>query len=120
MQRFEDLSVWQRAMDLAERIAEESGLRSSGDGLRGQIRKASTSIAYNIAEGLGRAGDGEFHRFLSIAAGSCAEVQAQLRMAYRGGFMTRERFVPMLHEAIAIGFMIRNLQRRIGARPTSA
>ena len=113
MKRFEDLSVWQRAAGLAEQIRGERGLGRSGDGLRGQIRKVAASIAYNIAEGHGRACDGDFHRFLSIAGGSCAEVQAQLRMAYRGGFVTRGRFVAMLDEAIAIGFMIRNLQRRL-------
>ncbi len=113
MQRFEDLSVWQRAAGLAEMIREERGLQRSGDGLRGQIRRAAASIAYNIAEGHGRACDGDFHRFLSIAGGSCAEVQAQLRMAYRGGFVPRDRFVAMLDEAIASRFMIRNLRRRL-------
>ncbi len=113
MKRFEDLSVWQRAMGLAGAIREERGLRRSGEGLRGQIRNAAASISYNIAEGHGRAGDGEFHRFLGIAGGSCAEVQAQLRMAFRGGFILRERFIVMLDEAITIEFMIRNLQRRL-------
>lgn len=113
MQRFEDLSVWQRAAELAETIGEERGLRRSGDGLRGQIRRAAASIAHNIAEGHGRSCDGDFHRHLAIAGGSCAEVQSQLRMAFRGRLVTRERFVAMLDEAIAIGFMIRNLQRRL-------
>ena len=113
MKRFEDLSVWQRAMELAERIREERGLRRSGDGLRGQIRRAAASIAHNIAEGNGRVSDGDFHHFLAIANGSCAEVQSQLRMAFRAGLVTREHFVAMINEAIAIGFMIRNLQRRL-------
>ncbi len=117
MERFEDLSVWQRAAGLAEKIREERGLQRSGDGLRGQIRRAAASIAYNIAEGHGRASEGDFQRFLAIAGGSCAEVQAQLRMASRNGFIARERFVTMLNEAIAIGFMIRNLRRRLRPPP---
>ncbi len=117
MTRFEDLSVWQRAAGLVERIRDERGLQRSGDGLLGQVRTAAASIAYNIAEGHGRASDGDFQRFLSIAGGSCAEVQAQLRVAYRGGFVPRDRFVAMLDEAIAIGFMIRNLRRRLRPPP---
>ncbi len=113
MQRFEDLGVWQRAAGLAERIRQERGLQRSGDGLRRQIRRAATSIVYNIAEGHGRSCDGDFHRFLAIAGGSCAEVQAQLRMALNAGLIARDRFIALLDEAIAIGFMIRNLRRRL-------
>ena len=58
----------------------------SGDelyGLTSQLRRASVSVASNIAEGRGRGTDGEFRQFLNIAQGSTYEVQTQLLVAKR-------------------------------------
>jgi len=52
-------------------------------GLTSQIRRASVSIASNIAEGRGRGSEGEFRQFLNIAQGSTYEVQTQLLLARR-------------------------------------
>jgi four helix bundle protein len=52
-------------------------------GLTSQLRRASVSIASNIAEGRGRGSDGEFRYFLNIAQGSTYEVQTQLLLARR-------------------------------------
>jgi four helix bundle protein len=52
-------------------------------GLTSQLRRASVSIASNIAEGRGRGTDGEFRYFLNIAQGSTYEVQTQLLLAKR-------------------------------------
>jgi four helix bundle protein len=52
-------------------------------GLTSQIRRASVSVASNIAEGRGRGTDGEFRQFLNIAQGSTYEVQTQLLLARR-------------------------------------
>jgi four helix bundle protein len=50
-------------------------------GLTSQLRRASVSVASNIAEGRGRGTDGEFRQFLNIAQGSTYEVQTQLLVA---------------------------------------
>jgi four helix bundle protein len=50
-------------------------------GLTNQLRRASVSIASNIAEGQGRLTTGEFVHFLGMARGSALEVQTQIEAA---------------------------------------
>ena len=84
-QAFQDLTVWQRAMDLSECVycLTRTFPNDEQYGLISQLRRASVSVASNIAEGRGRATEGEFRQFLSIAQGSTYEVQTQLLLAIR-------------------------------------
>ncbi len=84
-QDFQDLTVWQRAMELTESVYELTRQFPADElyGLTSQLRRASVSIASNIAEGRGRGSDGEFRHFLNIAQGSTYEVQTQLLLAKR-------------------------------------
>lgn len=79
------LDVYGEALDVAESAY---GLARALPGcerfeLSSQIRRASTSIAVNIAEGSGRAGNKEFARFLRIATGSACEVEALMDLVVR-------------------------------------
>jgi len=71
---------WERAHDLTLEIYRVTSdfPREERYGLSSQIRRSSASIAANIAEGCGRRGSGEFHRFLQIAAGSASELDYHL------------------------------------------
>jgi len=82
-QAFQDLSVWQRAMELTVAVYSLTKRFPKDEiyGLTSQLRRASVSIASNIAEGRGRGTDGEFKQFLNIAQGSTYEVQTQLLVA---------------------------------------
>ena len=82
-QAFQDLTVWQRAMEMTVCIYSLTRAfpRDEQYGLVSQLRRASVSVASNIAEGRGRATEGEFRQFLSIAQGSTYEVQTQLLVA---------------------------------------
>jgi len=90
MKSHKDLLVWQKSMDMVTRIYSEtkSWPKEELYGLISQIRRAAVSIPSNIAEGAGRSGRKEFSRFLSIAMGSLAEVETQIEIAERLGFMT--------------------------------
>jgi len=55
-------------------------------GLTSQLRRASVSVASNIAEGYGRATSGEYKQFLGMARGSISEVETQLVIAKELGF----------------------------------
>jgi len=94
VERFEDLIAWQKARKLTKEIytVTKQGKFASDFGLRDQIRRASVSVMSNIAEGFERGSRAEFHHFLVIAKGSCAEVRSQLYVALDNEYITDGRF----------------------------
>ncbi|MBI9067209.1 MAG: four helix bundle protein [Salinivirgaceae bacterium] len=86
IEKFEDLLVWQEAMDLAEKIY--IFFKENSDfGFRNQIQRAVVSIPSNIAEGFDWQTNKEYMQFLYIAKGSCSEVRTQLYLAKRFKFI---------------------------------
>ena len=85
---FKELVVWQRAIQLSLAIYKltSSFPNSEQFGLIQQLRRASVSIASNIAEGYGRSTRGEYVQFLGHARGSNCELQTQLVIAEGLGF----------------------------------
>ena len=91
--RFEDLPVWQRATDLAAdvfNLTANEEFRFRGD-LVNQIRRASLSVANNIAEGFERGSTPDLVNFLYIARGSCGETRSMLRFAPKLGGMEKQK-----------------------------
>ena len=78
-----DLVVWQKAIKLALGAYRYTKAFPATEqyGLTSQIRRASVSIAANIAEGNGRHTDRDYAHFLSMAIGSAREVDTLLVMA---------------------------------------
>jgi four helix bundle protein len=85
---FKDLVVWQRAVQLSLAIYKLTAAFPEFErfGLTSQLRRASVSVASNIAEGYGRSSKGEYFLFLGHARGSNCEVQTQLLIAEELGF----------------------------------
>jgi four helix bundle protein len=83
MKNFSELIVWQKAHQLTLGVyrVTTNFPKTETYGLTSQIRRASASIATNIAEGCGRSGEKDFAWFLHIAAGSANEVEYQLLLA---------------------------------------
>ena len=83
MKDFRNLKVWEKAHKLTLKLysATSNFPKEEQFGLTSQVRRCSASIAANIAEGCGRRGNGEFHRFLQIAAGSPSELDYHLLLA---------------------------------------
>ena len=88
MKAHHKLQVWQRSIKFVTEIYRltEKFPASELYGLINQMRRAAVSIASNIAEGAGRSSKREFHRFLSIAQGSIAELETQLIIAENLGY----------------------------------
>lgn len=117
MKSYRDLVVWQKSMDLAVEICRmtDSFPGSELYGLTGQMRRAAASIPSNIAEGHASGQTGIFHRHLRIAAGSLAELETQIELAERVGYLT-ERSVGLTEHMDHIGRMIRRLRQRLPSR----
>jgi four helix bundle protein len=98
---FQDLRIWQQAMDLVPRAYRlVGGLPvEKRYALADQIRRAAVSVPANIAEGHAQQHTKQFIRHLSIARGSLAELQTLLKLSERLGYSSHEE-VASLEEAI--------------------
>ncbi len=87
-QSFKDLVVWQRSIELTVAVYQLTAAFPDSErfGLTNQMRRASVSVASNIAEGYGRSTKGEYVQFLGHARGSCSELETQIVIAKRLGF----------------------------------
>lgn len=94
IEKFEDLFAWQKARELTKSIymLTKMGEFLKDFGLRDQIRRAAVSIMSNVAEGFERGGRSEFHQFLVIAKGSCAELRSQLYVAIDANYIDEITF----------------------------
>ena len=83
MKNFRDLTVWDKAHQLTlATYRHTTGFPlEERYGLISQIRHSAASIPANIAEGCGRRGNSEFHRFLTIAMGSASELEYHFLLA---------------------------------------
>jgi four helix bundle protein len=115
---FKDLLVWQRAVQLSLAIYKLTADFPDSErfGLTNQLRRASVSVASNIAEGYGRTTRGEYLLFLGHARGSNCEVQTQLVIAEGLGFGTPilRREAENLSEEVSkmLAAIINKLQKR--------
>ena len=84
MRDFHQLSVWQKSHQFTLDIYALTRAFPKEElfGLTSQIRRSSSSIATNIAEGCGRGTDADFGRFLQMAMGSASESEYQILLSY--------------------------------------
>jgi four helix bundle protein len=121
-QNYLDLIVWQKAMDLAERVYSTSSALPPDErfGLCSQMRRAAVSIPANIAEGQGRRTDGEFLNQVSVAHGSLRELETHLRLAVRLEMLDSMAVEGILESTSEVGRLVNGLaawlERRIASR----
>lgn len=111
MTSFTDLRVWQEGMDLVEEIylLTKTFPREEIFGLTSQLRRASTSIIANVAEGYGRyTYPDKVHKY-TIARGESAEVETFLHVAIRIGLQKKEAIEPLIEKTQFVGKMLSGL-----------
>ena len=117
MKDFRTLNVWERAhgvtLDVHKLTLELPKCELYG--LTSQMRRASASIAANIAEGCGRSGNGEFHRFLSMAFGSAVELGYFLLLTRDLGLIGSESYESTNQQVLEVQGMLGSLMRKVEA-----
>ena len=112
---FKKLHVWERAHRLTLAVYEVTRGFPKEElfGVTSQIRRASSSIPANIAEGYGRGGDLELARFLTIAMGSANELEYHLLLARDLGYLDPSRYASLSEEAQGVGKMLATFIARL-------
>ena len=108
MHNFRKLDIWIDAVELADTVYAMTDVFPKNEmyGLASQMQRAAISIPSNIAEGSGKDSDRDFARFLAISLGSLYELETQVEIAHRRGYLTSENYYSMRT-------LIESLQKRV-------
>jgi four helix bundle protein len=111
MSHFEELKVWQKAVDLAVKVYEITSKDpfNKDFGLKDQMRRSSVSISSNISEGDQLDSDKSAIRHLRISKGSTAELFTQSIIAFRIAYLDKNDFEYLKKECQEILGMLTNL-----------
>src|SRR6266550_383988 len=117
MREFRDFKVWEKAHSLTLDIfkATTTFPRAELYGLTSQLRRASSSIPANIAEGCGRGGNSEFARFLQIGMGSASELEYHTLLAHDLTFLPELIYDPLQNRVVEVKRMLTSLVQKVRA-----
>ncbi len=118
MRPHEKLDVWQASVDFVVAVyrATESFPKEEKFGLTSQIRRAAVSVPANIAEGATRRSPKEFVHFISNAQGSASELETELLIAQRLGYLQKSVYAEMRDTLDNIGRMLIGLTQHLERR----
>jgi four helix bundle protein len=119
---YKQLIVWQKAVDLVTDIYRVTKTFPPSElyGLVSQLRRSAVSIPSNIAEGQGRATKGEFLQFLCHARGSLCELETQVIIAAKLGFVSNETEQRLSEGITEVARILNGLLTSLGAKPRSS
>jgi four helix bundle protein len=114
---FRELKVWEKAhkMALQSYRLTEAFPKHELFGMASQIRRCGASIPANIAEGCGRVGNSELHRFLQIACGSASELEYHLLLAKDLGYISAADHLSAHKQLLEMKRMLVALTRKVGS-----
>ncbi len=121
VQHYRELIVWQKAIVLVETVyrATEGFPKTEIYALTNQIRRAAVSIPTNIAEGQGRNSTRDFLHFLSVAQGSLMELETQITIATRLGYLEASQEERLLTSTAEISRMLSGLKSSLNKKLTT-
>jgi four helix bundle protein len=116
---FEDLVIWQKAQELAEKIyklAESNKFIQKDFSLKDQLRSAVLSVSHNIAEGFEYNNNPDFYRFLRMAKGSCGEIRNKVRFIQRINIIEEKEGTALCDESRMLSSQIGELMKKVRIR----
>lgn len=115
MKDFRILKVWEKSHTFTLKIYSFTRNFPKDElfGLVSQIRRASSSIAINIAEGCGRGSDADFARFLQISMGSASETEYLILLCSDLEYISKESKEELLLEVQELKMMLSLLIKTI-------
>jgi four helix bundle protein len=115
---YRDLTAWQKAMDLVEQVylGSRNWPKEEAYGLTSQVRRAAISVPSNIAEGQGRDSTKEFLHHLSMARGSILELETQILVAERLGYVDTPLSQDLLRRSAEVSRLVSGLMRSMKAK----
>ena len=119
MKSFKELRVWQKGIELVEMVYKITATFPEEEkyGLRTQMRRAAVSIPSNIAEGHLRKTAKDFKQFIAIARGSCAELETQIIISYKLGFIQEDNFSNLSSKIDELSKMLSSFYSKINSKP---
>lgn len=117
MKNFRDLMVWEKAHKLTlevYRLTKEFP-KEEQYGITSQIRRASSSIPANIAEGCGRGSDADLARFLQIAMGSASEVEYHALLARDLNMLNEDNYKRINDQVCEVKRMLASFLQKLRA-----
>ena len=108
-----DLHAWREAMALVEMVYRVTATFPKAEffGLANQIRRSAISIPSNIAEGAARNSTREWVQFLGFSCGSLSELETQLELATRLGYL--EADADTTRQTNRVGRIVRALRNSL-------
>ena len=115
MRNFRNYNMWKNSIRISVEIYQVTKAFPSFEtyGLGDQLRRAAVSIASNIAEGAGRKSEKDFGYFLQISLGSAYEVETQLYIAYKLGYLTKDTLDDLLSKINSIEKQLHEMIQRL-------
>jgi four helix bundle protein len=118
---YRDLIAWQKSMDLVIAVYRTTQVfpKEETYGLISQLRRAAVSVPSNIAEGHARLTSGEFRQFLGHSLGSLTEIETQILIALRLGYVDVTVSGRLIERTDEIGKVVRGLLQSISNNDSS-
>jgi four helix bundle protein len=120
-ERFEELIAWQKARELTRTIYKVTSVQplKSDRGLVQQMQRAAVSVMSNLAEGFDRGSTKEFHHFVMIAKGSCAEVLSLLYVTLDAGYINDAELAALTTQTREVSRLVGGLRASLARRKNS-